>query len=409
MKKNIILLFLVQASNYLFPLISLPYLMRILGAEHFGIMAMTQAWVQYMVLFVDYGFNFSATRLISINRHDKNKVNRIYTVTIVSKILLATISLLLFCLLGRFFVDDDFYSLTLWGSGAVIGTVLFPVWLFQGLEKMQGIAIFTVVAKAISILLIFILVKNSNDIKFAVFCQSLGVLVSGFIACIYIKQCKMASFTSFKIKDVKETLVLGFDLFISNIAMSFYTTLNILVVGVLGGPTLAGYFAAADKIRTAAQGLLTPVQQAMFPRVSALVHEGKNLNNIMQLYGKKFILFGLTISIATAILGYPFSQLYYGENYHISSLILLIMSPIPFVVAIGIVYGQWWLIPNDQTKIIRHTYIALSFIHVLIAVIFMHITPTYGVAISVIITESVVSFVFIKKSYKIMEKCNESS
>ncbi|WP_320715401.1 oligosaccharide flippase family protein, partial [Enterobacter bugandensis] len=77
MKKNIILLFFVQASNYLFPLLTLPYLMRVLGAENFGIVAMVQAWLQYIIIFVDYGFNFSATLLVSVNKNNQSKIDSI--------------------------------------------------------------------------------------------------------------------------------------------------------------------------------------------------------------------------------------------------------------------------------------------------------------------------------------------
>lgn len=374
--------------------------MRVLGAENFGVMAMAQALIQYIVLFVDYGFNFSATRLISINRNNQEKINKIYTVTIVTKFFLACSALSVFAVIGYLLIDAEYYTLVFWGIGSIIGTVLFPVWLFQGIEKMQGIAIFTVIAKSLSIIMIFVLVNGPADIEYSIFCQSMGIFISGVIACFYVNHFKLGAFTKFKISDIRDSLQVGFDLFISNIAMSFYTTLNILIVGFFGGPVLAGYFAAADKIRTAAQGLLAPVQQALFPRVSALVHEGKKLKDILNAYGMKFIFFGLFLSVSIAILGYPISQLYYGDNYTTASVILLFMSPIPFIVSIGVVYGQWWLIPNNQTKVIRKTYLMMSIIHIISAIAFMYITPAYGIAISIITTESLVSFAFIRSANK---------
>ncbi|HBH7068876.1 TPA: oligosaccharide flippase family protein [Enterobacter cloacae] len=399
MKKNIILLFFVQASNYLFPLLTLPYLMRVLGAENFGVVAMVQAWIQYIIIFVDYGFNFSATLLISVNKNKQTKIDSIYTAVTAAKLILLLAVSFIFCLYVMINGSSIYSHLIILGMISVIGTVLFPVWLFQGIEKMQGIAICTTIAKCVSLLLIFLLVKTPDDMSMAVISQSSGMFVSGILACIFIKKQKLAKFTKVSIQEIYLVLSKGFDLFVSNITISFYTTLNILIIGYFGGPTLAGYFSAADKIRTAAQGLMSPVQQAMFPRVSSLINEGKKLKEILNLYGKKFIAFGFLISISMAAIGYPVSLYYFSAEYRVSSMILLMMSPLPLIVSIGVVYGQWWLIPNNLTKIVRKTYLAVSLMHIIVSIVLMHITPTYGVTISVIITEIIVSAIFVLASF----------
>lgn len=378
--------------------------MRVLGIENFGIMAMVQAWIQYVIIFVDYGFNFSATLLISVNKGNQSKINHIYTVTTLAKLFLFAVSLAILLIYVLIFGVSVYSNLILLGMLSVLGTVLFPVWLFQGLEKMQGIAICTTIAKTISLALIFLLVRSKDDIDLAIISQSLGGLFSGIIAYVFIKKYGMAKLKKIKLSDLVESLNKGFDLFVSNITISFYTTLNILIIGYFGGPVLAGYFSAADKLRAAAQGLLSPVQQAMFPRVSSLVADGANLKNILNMYGKKFILYGLAISGGIAIVGYPVSLWYYSSAYKISSSILLLMAPTPLIVSIGIVFGQWWLITNNNTKVVRKTYLLVSICHIVVAISLMKITPIYGVAISVLITEFIVSLIFIKVSYSYERK-----
>jgi PST family polysaccharide transporter len=373
--------------------------MRVLGAENFGVVAMVQAWIQYIIIFVDYGFNFSATLLISVNKNKQTKIDSIYTAVTAAKLILLLAVSFIFCLYVMINGSSIYSHLIILGMISVIGTVLFPVWLFQGIEKMQGIAICTTIAKCVSLLLIFLLVKTPDDMSMAVISQSSGMFVSGILACIFIKKQKMAKFTKVSIQEIYLVLSKGFDLFVSNITISFYTTLNILIIGYFGGPTLAGYFSAADKIRTAAQGLMSPVQQAMFPRVSSLINEGKKLKEILNLYGKKFIAFGFLISISMAAIGYPVSLYYFSAEYRVSSMILLMMSPLPLIVSIGVVYGQWWLIPNNLTKIVRKTYLAVSLMHIIVSIVLMHITPTYGVTISVIITEIIVSAIFVLASF----------
>lgn len=373
--------------------------MRVLGAENFGVVAMVQAWIQYIIIFVDYGFNFSATLLISVNKNKQSKIDSIYTAVTAAKLVLLLIVSCIFSLYVIINGTNVYSHLILLGMISVVGTVLFPVWLFQGIEKMQGIAICTTIAKCVSLLLIFLLVKTPEDMNMAVISQSSGMFLSGILACFFIKKQKLAKLTKISVQEIYVVLSKGFDLFVSNITISFYTTLNILIIGYFGGPTLAGYFSAADKIRTAAQGLMSPVQQAMFPRVSSLISEGKKLKEILNLYGKKFIVFGLLISISMAVIGYPVSLYYYSAEYRVSSLILLMMSPLPLIVSIGVVYGQWWLIPNNLTKIVRKTYLAVSLMHIIVSVILMHITPTYGVTISVIFTEIIVSAIFVLASF----------
>lgn len=373
--------------------------MRVLGAENFGVVAMVQAWIQYIIIFVDYGFNFSATLLISVNKNKQTKIDSIYTAVTAAKLILLLVVSFIFCLYVMINGSSIYSHLIILGLISVIGTVLFPVWLFQGIEKMQGIAICTTIAKCVSLLLIFLLVKTPDDMNMAVISQSSGMFVSGILACIFIKKQKLAKFTKVSIQEIYLVLSKGFDLFVSNITISFYTTLNILIIGYFGGPTLAGYFSAADKIRTAAQGLMSPVQQAMFPRVSSLINEGKQLKEILNLYGKKFIAFGFLISISMAAIGYPVSLYYFSAEYRVSSMILLMMSPLPLIVSIGVVYGQWWLIPNNLTKIVRKTYLAVSLMHIIVSIVLMHITPTYGVTISVIITEIIVSAIFVLASF----------
>lgn len=401
MKKNIFLLYFVQASNYLFPLLTLPYLMRVLGAENFGIMSMVQAWIQYTIIFVDYGFNFSATLLIAKNKDDNNLLNKVYTVTTISKFILFSVFLLIAIIYSLLFGFSIYAKLFFCGMFAVVGTVFFPIWLFQGLEKMQGIVISTTIAKCFSLISVFLLVRDSSDIDLAIFSQSLGMFVSGVIAFAYIRKNKMAVFTKCRLSDVCASLKGGFDLFISNITISFYTTLNVIIIGYFVGPVYAGYFSAADKLRVAAQGLLTPIQQALFPRVSSLVSKGSDFNEILSLYGKKFILFGLFVSASIAVIGYPVSLFYFSEEYRVASSILLLMSPLPFIVSVGIVFGQWWLITNDHTAVVRNTYIKISVLHIVMAIALIHYAPVYGVTISVLLTETIISCLFILYCYRL--------
>lgn len=186
MKKNIILLVFVQISNYIFPLLTLPYLMRVLGSQNFGLLVMAQAWIQYAIVFSDYGFNLSATRVIAISVGDETKINKIYTKTMAAKFVLVLLSYAIMLSYGAYCEFDSFFMLILISSLSLIGSLLFPVWLFQGLEKMDGIVWSSTLAKILAMVLTFSLVSNENDLLYAAFVQSLGLFLSGVISYIYI-------------------------------------------------------------------------------------------------------------------------------------------------------------------------------------------------------------------------------
>ncbi len=118
---------------------------------------MVQAWLRYIIIFVDYGFNFSATLLISVNKNNQSKIDSIYTAVTAAKLVLLLIVSCIFALYVIINGTSVYPYLILLGMISVIGTVLFPaVWLFQGIEKMQGIAICTTIAKFVSLALIFL-------------------------------------------------------------------------------------------------------------------------------------------------------------------------------------------------------------------------------------------------------------
>ena len=131
---NFMYLSVLNALNILLPLITLPYLMNTVGKANYGIYSYVYMVLQYVITFSTYGFNFSATKQISQCRDDKDKVNTIYNSVIVSKILIGTVLTVLLFAFSRFVFRDELAPMMfVLGLGMVVGDILTPIWLFQGM------------------------------------------------------------------------------------------------------------------------------------------------------------------------------------------------------------------------------------------------------------------------------------
>lgn len=409
MKKNILFLMLVHCSNYIVPLITLPYLVRILGAEKFGTLAIIQAVCQYLILITDFGFNFCSTRDISLNRNDKKKVTSIFYATIFAKILI-----FLFCVMIIFLASFMFplirgnLSLIYISLLGVVGSIIFPVWLFQGLEKISTISIVSSFSKICVLLSIFVFVKHVDDLDVAVFINSLSLFVPGILSLFYVYNNRMISLSFPKMDLVFSQIKRSFPLFVSSMSTSFYTTMNTILMGWYCPAAMVGHYAAADKLRVAAQGLYNPIRQAVFPRATAMSNSKNWTSLVIKQFGFPFVCFGLLMTISFIIVGPFFMKYYLGEGFETAGKYLLIMSPIPLLVAIATVFGHWIMIAGGYSEVISKCYLIASILHIIYVIPLVKIMGGVGMVISVILTESIITIFLVGYVYWNLDKINNN-
>ncbi len=151
-------MFSIQGVNYIIPLVTIPYLVRVLGLEVYGKYSIILSVLQYLVIITDYGFNLSGSRQIALSLNDKKKISKIFCAIIICKVIIAAISFFSVFLFMEYNGSYSAYvELFISGMGIVIGTSFFPVWLFQGYERMYWIAISNLFAKITGGILIFYL------------------------------------------------------------------------------------------------------------------------------------------------------------------------------------------------------------------------------------------------------------
>lgn len=304
---NFLSLFILQFINYLLPLILIPYLIRILGVDGFGIYSFILAIMLYGVQMSDYGFELSATYHIARNRERKEKINSIVSSVFTIKIIIALFYLILITF-ASFFVEklQNYQALLFLAYGVIVGQLFFPVWFFQGMEKMRYIMYLNGFSRLLFVLSILIFVQESSDLYLALLLNGLSTLILGGLS-LYVLITKFD--IKFKVqKWVKVIYYLknGWYLFTSKFAVQLYTTFNMILLGFFASPTVVGYYAIAVKIIEALGGLLEPLTRAVYPY---LVNVQKSSNDTFLKRNQQLSMVILAVMIPVSLLLIYFSEL----------------------------------------------------------------------------------------------------
>jgi PST family polysaccharide transporter len=386
---NIVSLYALLGLNYLIPLAILPYLIRILGVEHYGLIAFAQALAQYFTILTNYGFDFSATKRLAIIRADKTGVSRLFWTVLLTKMLLMFAGMLVLTAIirnvPRFHPEMRVYFIA---YIAVIGNALFPAWFFQGMEKMKFISVINGVSRLTAAASLFIFVHARADFVTALIILSSGTLLSG-IAGLYVAIAKFSilRYTP-SIMDIACLLKDGWHMFVSTASISLYTNTNVLLVGLLAGNVEAGYFSVAEKLVRAMSGLISPVSQAIFPHLSALVSTSKEL--AIRFIRKSLLLIGLPSLLASTVLlvcARPITHLAFGHTVMPVIVVIRWISMLPFVIAISNVLGIQTMVTFGMDKQFSRLLLASGMLNLLLAIPLVHAFGAKGASMSLLATE----------------------
>lgn len=352
LRNSIASLSVLQAAHYLVPLVTLPYLTRVLGPAGFGAVAYVQAVMISLMVLTDYALSWSATREIAARRNDRTAVSRVFRGNWGAQWLLTAAAGGLLAL-GLWLAGANGGERVLHAIGfaAVIGNTLFPTWLFQGLERMAQIAWLQVSARLATVPLIFGLVDTPDDAWVALAIQSGVGVVAGAGALLMMARQRWVDWKWPSGAEIAGGFKEGFPLFLSKLAIGCYTSLVPVILGTVAGTTAVAYFSLADKVRAAAQSLLTPIAQAMYPRLSHLyVSDVAAARKLARRALWLTILVAGGASLLLFIAAAPLIGLFGGSGYEDSVRVLHLMALLPLVIGLSNVFGVQIMLPNRLTR-----------------------------------------------------------
>ncbi len=413
--ENIVSLTGLQFASYILPLITLPYLTYVLGPDKFGLTQYAISLITYFQMFTDYGFNLSATRELAIVREDKGKVSEIFNTVMFIKIILTVVSFIVLwaivSFIPKFSADREVYLLTF---GIVVGYVLFPTWLFQGMEYMKYTSILNIIGKVLFTVFIFVFIHQTSDYLLVPIINSFGYIVVGILG-IYISLTKFDIKVSLpSIKSIKYHLREGWHVFLSTIAINMYTTTNTFLLGLLTNNTLVGYYSIAEKIINAVNGLFSPISQALYPYISRSVNnKDKNSNVIMiRKLTKLAAVLGMMFSVGVFIFAPPLINILFGPEYASSITVLRILSVIPFMVSLSNIFGIQTMLTFNYKKDFTKIVLMGGIIDIILGIILITLLKEVGIAISFAVTETFITIAMLvflqRKGIKIIGKLPDS-
>lgn len=350
--RNFASLFTWQGVNYVLPLITLPYLARVLGAEHFGILGFAGGVAAYAVLVSDWGFVLSATQAVAANRHDPPALNRIIWDTFVAKALLGAVSLIVLLAVTQALPRLRTYEgLILLAWLQVPGNLITADWLLQGLERMGAFALASTLGRLAMLPLLFALVRSPADLPLAVLLQSATSIVAGAISLFLAIRTGTIGHPTLSLMRAINALRGGIYVFAGQASISLYSTLNVIVLFALAGPLQGGLFVGANKLRRAAQGLVGPINMVMYPRIAAMM--GTDRKQAFVWVRKLLViqaLFTLALAAGTFVLAPLAVRLVLGPSFGSAVPVLRAASPVLFLEGINTVLGMELLLPLGMRR-----------------------------------------------------------
>lgn len=377
---NFMWLSALQVAGYVFPLITMPYLARIIGVEGFGKIAFASAIMVWIQTIADWGFNLTATRDVAQNRDDKQKVSEIFSNVLWARCLLMLLSfvvlVILILLIPKFREESSVILVTFL---MIPGHILFPDWFFQAIEKMKYTTILNVVMKLFFTIMVLIFVKQPEDYILQPLFTSLGYVFSGLIALYIILGKWGISIKRPQMKNILQTIKGSTDVFINHLAPNLYNSLSVVLLGFFGGGVANGIYDGGNKFISIVSNFINTISRAFFPFLSRKPHQHG-------LFVKITLPITILISVVLYVLAPWIVSVMLSPEFSESVIVIRILAISLVFNMISTAYGACYLIVQNRTKILRQLTLICSLIGFAISIPLVYYYTYIGVALTVTIS-----------------------
>ena len=380
--ENFAYLSLLQVAGYAFPLITMPYLARVIGVEGFGRIAFASAIMVWIQTIADWGFNFTATRDVARNRDDEKKVSEIFSNVLWARCVLMVVSLVVLLVLVLFVPEFKKNATVIFVTFLMIpGHIMFPDWFFQAMERMKYITILNLLSKLLFTAAVFIFITDKDDYILQPLFVSLGFVVSGIIAMYYILGRWRVRLCRPSWLGIKTTIKNSTDVFVNNLMPNLYNSFSVVLLGMWGGSVSNGKLDAGNRFVNIVQQFMTIISRVFYPFLSRRIDKH-------DLYVKFNVLVALCLSVMLFFGAPLLIRIFFTDEFYDSIRVLRILSISIVFLSLSNIYGTNYMIIEGHERKLRNVTVLSSLIGFMLSFPLIYYFDFVGAAITITLTRS---------------------
>lgn len=400
--KNYMYNLIYQILILVLPLITTPYLSRVLGAEGVGIYGYTYAITTYFVLFGSLGISLYGQREIAYAQNNLTKRKRTFIELIIFRFITIAIALLVYFI---FFVKGQTYSVYYSILLIEIVAAAFDIsWFFQGLEEFKKTVFRNVLVRSVSVALVFILVKNQGDLWKYMLIYSLADLLGNLLLWTYLP--KYLRGRKIKHINIKRHVVPILLLFVPQVANKIYNLLDTTMIGaIIADKSETGYYEQGQKVIRLLLTIVTSLGIVMVPRMASTFAEGdkKKIRKYLQTSFSFVFIISVPLMFGISSVAKDFVPVFFGDGYEKVSLLIAIFSPMLILMGIENVIGTQYLLPTKRQKEFSISIVSGIITNIILNAILISFFASIGASIATVLSQLVVDGVqiyFVRKEIK---------
>ena len=404
-KKNYIYNMFFEVLKIIVPLITTPYLSRVLGAEKIGIYSYTLSITTYFILFGSLGVAMYGQREIAYLQDKKHERTKTFFEILIMRGITLGISLIIFYFVFASHGEYSMYYKIL--ILEIIANCIDISWFFQGLEEFKKTVIRNSIVKIVSVICIFVFVKNQNDLIKYFFIYVISTFLGNVSLWMYLpRYIEKINIKELKIfKHLKPTI----GLFIPQIAIQVYTVLDKTMIGsIIEDKSEVGYYEQAQKIVKLLITVATSLGTVMVPRMANTFANGdhKKLKEYMMKSFQFVLVLALPLMFGTISVARKFVPVFYGAGYDKVIYLLIVISPILLAIGLSNVVGMQYLLPTKKQKEFTISVTLGAIVNVILNAVLINLWKSIGASIATVIAEFTVTgiqFYLARKEISIIE------
>lgn len=402
-KKNYLYNLTAQMLTIILPVVTTPYITRVLGNENLGIFGYAQSIVNYFILFGCIGLNTYSQREIAFHKNNRHQQSVIFVEVMIIRLVTVSLSMVVYWLAIIRTADYPLYY-------SIFGLELFAAltdisWFLQGNENFRSQMVRTLITRVLGLACIFLFVKDAEDLYIYILCCS-GAILAGNLSLWFSVKKNLTPFCRDELRPLRH-LQPAMIMFLPQIAVSVYTQLDKTMIGLLTAHDYneVGYYSQAEKIVKIAMTIVTSLGSIMLSRVTVAISQNdqKGAEAYIRNSFRFMYLLGCPIAFGLAAICSDMVPWFFGPGYEPVIPCMVMLSPLVLIIGISNIFGTQYMIPTKRMKEFTTSILVGMVVNVVFNVILIPTFGAIGAVVATLLAESAVSlrqYLYLKSIFR---------